>query len=79
MKCQLLATNLFAFLAVASFVDAGFRCSVGEWSCVLSCKVQLKKTGICDSDGECRLIFFCVIFEIKYCIYQLNSKEYLEV
>jgi len=53
-RIPIYVTILFICLTTTSLVDAGLRCSIGEWSCVLSCKVQLKKTGLCDNDGECR-------------------------
>jgi len=54
MNVQILAKFLLISTIAMTFVDAGFRCSIGEWSCKLSCKAQLKKTGLCDNDGECR-------------------------
>jgi len=54
MNIIVFTTIFVIFLTTTSLVDAGFRCSIGEWSCKLSCKAQLKKTGLCDSEGECR-------------------------
>jgi len=53
MNFLTLITVFFLGFETINFVDAGFRCSIGEWSCIASCKVQLKKTGICTSEGEC--------------------------
>lgn len=58
MKIIVFTTIFVIFLTTTSLVDAGFRCSIGEWSCKLSCKAQLKKTGLCDSEGECRYVLY---------------------
>jgi len=37
----------------AVLVNAGFRCTLGNWACTASCVALGQTSGVCDGDGDC--------------------------
>merc|ERR1719225_2170331 len=46
--------TLLVALSVISGIEAGFRCTLGNWACKASCVVLGQTSGICDGEGECK-------------------------
>ena len=46
-------TTLVVVLVTSSLVRAGFRCSIGNFACSVSCVTLGQTSGICDGEGEC--------------------------
>merc|ERR1712080_449826 len=40
-------------LALLATVQAGFRCTFGDWACTAGCVVLGQTSGLCDDNGKC--------------------------